>query len=98
MIRLYVLYIQQHRRKRMTDYTLTDAHALAKKLVEVGKWRPVCTFFYKAYLREKATEPKALRKGYVEGMDIGGFTAWLFFEPESPARFCYLVNAYLEEK
>jgi hypothetical protein len=68
-----------------TFTTPQDAHDLAKKLVEVGKW-----FAFDCYAVEKWL--------HVRDPNKNQFTAWLFAEPESPARFCYLVNAYLEEK
>jgi hypothetical protein len=63
--------------------TPQDAHVLAKKLVEVGKWELFGESAWQIWARERSEIP---------------FTAWLFAEPESPQRFSWLVNAYLEEK
>jgi hypothetical protein len=73
--------------------TPTDAHALAKKLVEVGKWDDFGEFSFSEMCRtEWFTGSDGIRQYCTR------FGKWLFAEPESPARFCYLVNAYLEEK
>jgi hypothetical protein len=66
--------------------TPQDAHDLAKKLVEVGKWDE---FEYKVdqtWLMIDSPEVSPSDWGKV---------AWLYLDD---ARFCYLVNAYLEEK
>jgi hypothetical protein len=76
---------QYHKLVYRTFSTPQDAHDLAKKLVEVGRFGD----FY-IWAMELWGEG---RGGYVYE-----YTAWLFAEPESPARFCYLVNSYLEEK
>jgi hypothetical protein len=73
--------------KSHTFSTPTDAHDLAKKLVEVKKWDEFWEFACKYY-----------RKITGAGLFYGELSAWLFAEPESPVRLCCLVNAYLEEK
>jgi hypothetical protein len=60
-----------------------DAHDLAKKLVEMWEWELFGESAWQIWARERSEIP---------------FTAWLFAEPESPQRFSWLVNAYLEEK
>jgi hypothetical protein len=63
--------------------TPQDAHDLAKKLVEVGRW-------------DDGFENIAERAWLKEPDDkLIDFAAWLL---TNPARFCYLVNSYLEEK
>jgi hypothetical protein len=65
--------------------TPQDAHALAKKLVEVGRFGDFYIWAMELWGEE--------RGGYVYE-----YTAWLFAEPESPKRFSWLVCKYLENK
>jgi hypothetical protein len=69
--------------KIFPDYdTPQDAHDLAKKLVEMGKWEK---FWYDQFYRPEIDKSSTC-------------AAWLFAEPESPARFCWLVAKFMEEE
>jgi hypothetical protein len=80
---------------KRTFSTPTDAHDLAKKLVNSGKWGIFRHWVYNSY--------EIPNEYFNEGNDEysnfdSDFDRWLFAEPESPARFCWLANSFLEEK
>jgi hypothetical protein len=69
-----------------TFTTPQDAHDLAKKLVEMGKWDDFMT--------------KPIDNLYDEDnpWSIPQLFAWLFAEPESPKRVCRLVWEFMKQE
>jgi hypothetical protein len=72
-----------------------DAHDLAKKLVSEGKWGEFRHFAYNLY--EIPDEYFREQNDEYSNYD-SDFERWLFAEPESPARFCWLVSKWMDEK
>jgi hypothetical protein len=72
--------------KNPTFTTPQDAHALAVKLVEMAEWYEFAQYACMKFTEDDTRKPFVLDNLYL--------SAWLL---TNPARFCYLVNSYLEE-